>query len=464
MLARLRDAIGGLLPSAGISDYLLAVHGPLLWLPGLEFGRSWLPSPYQPEMVVNTLISRTPLPREINGDRYAAMEKAVRQHLDADCFVAARLLVDGGAFYGITDIQRGELRDLIEGNVKFRRDKLTGDIAEVRRMVDRVQRMNVLPGVDAAQAQLSQLDRIEPNELPTNLIVDARHEKEENEVILDFAAAESVLRSVREEIQHLLQKPRQDLLGRLDALTYERGVSPADADRVQGLIANDDLLTAGEYIDFLESGRALPETTSPNPRFRAFFPAVPNALVEATKLGEKAADKAEACLQGETDFGPLAYTRLSETRRADALALLNDWKGLRHRVNGGHNSDQVLALLNLFLDRAGLKGEIVRPDRGLTNSSRKVYVSEMRLQIPWEPDCLLLPDFGSQTKGNYRVCVVTQVPSDPEISQFCANAGSMGVLILVLSVASAARLARCAGSTAPGRRSRRPPGRPAWTG
>ncbi len=444
MLARLRDAISGLLPSSGISDHLLALHGPLLWLPGLEFGRSWLPSPYQPEMVVNTLLNRTPLPREINGDRYAAMETAVRQHLNADCFVAARLLVDGGAFYGITDVQRGELRDLIEGNAKFRRDKLTGDIAEVRRMVDRVQRMNVLPGVDAAQAQLSQLDRIEPNELPTNLTVDARNEKEENEVILDFAAAENLLCSVREEIQHLLRKPRQNLLGRLDTLSSEHGINPTDAERVQGLITKDDLLTAGEYIDFLESGRALPETTSPNPRFRAFFPAVPNTLMEATTLSEKVADKAQACLQEEIDFGPLAYSRLSESRRADALALLNDWKGLRHRVNGGHNTDQVLALLNVFLDRAGLKGEIVRPDRALTSNSRKIYVSEMRLQIPWEPDCLLLPDFGSQTKGNYRVCVVTQVPSDTEISQFCTNAGSMGVLILVLSVASAGRLAQIA--------------------
>lgn len=436
MLERLAAAIDGQLPSTGTTDHLLALHGPLLWLPGLHFGRSWLPSPYQPEIVVGTILAAaTPsVPR--NRDRFAALETAVRARLDQDSFVAARLLAEGGAHYGANEAQRGQLRDLIEGNVQTRRDKLTGDIAEVRRMVDRVQRMGMLRGVDDAQSLLSLLDRLDPDALPTDVAMDARDEDEESELILDFASAEAALDDVRHRVQRLLDKPRLDLLARLDALAASGRVSQEDADRVRGIADKDDLLTAGEYMGFLEDGRALPETSSPNPRFRAFFPAVTEAL---EKLPKRELEAVRESIEEGRDLGPLAYSSVPENRREDALELLDQWKELRSRVQGGFMVDHVITLLVHFLDHAGLKTELTRIDTALSNAKRKVYVAEMRLRIPTDAESVLLPDFGSQTGGNYRVCIVAKMPSESELTSLWANANSMGVIVLVASPVDAER-------------------------
>lgn len=167
-LERLRAAASGEPRLSGIADHLLALHGPLLWLPRLHFGRSWLPSPYQPEIIVNAILgAQIPLWRQ-SGDNFSNLEQVVRARLGEDSFVAARLLAEGGAFFGVTDAERGQLRDLIEANVQTRRDALSGDIAEVRRIVDRVQRMGMLRGVDDAQFLLSLLDRIDVDKLPAD--------------------------------------------------------------------------------------------------------------------------------------------------------------------------------------------------------------------------------------------------------------------------------------------------------
>lgn len=430
MLDRLRAAVDGNLPSTATTDHLLALHGPLLWVSGLRFGRSWLPSPYQPEIAIGIILAAAPPLAPHGGDGFAALDAAVRARLDEDSYVAARLLAEGGAFYGATEVQRGQLRDLIENNVQTRRDKLTNDIADVRRMVDRVQRMGMLRGVDDAQALLSLLDRIEPNALPSDVALDARDEDEENELILDFASAEAALDDVRDRVQRLLDKPRQDVRGRLEALASSGRVTPKDADRVRGLIAKDDLLTAGEYMGFLEDGQGLPETISPNPRFLAFFPAVTDAL---EKLPKREMEGINKPLQDGCDFGPFAYSRVPENRREDALALLDDWKLLRNRVQSSYLVDNVITLLVHFLDRTGLRTELTQIDTALSNPKRKVYVAEMRLRIPTDAESVLLPDFGSQTGGNYRVCVVAKMPSESDLISLCAAAGSMGVIVLVTS-------------------------------
>jgi hypothetical protein len=232
MLTQLRAAADGSPSRADASDHLLAIHGPLLWLRGLHFGRSWLPSPYQPEIIINAIlgVSIPLLPQ--GDDRFPDLERMVRARMAEDSFVAAHLLAEGGAFFGATDAQRGELREFIEAAIPMRRDALADDIAEVRRMVDRVQRMGMLAGVDDAQSFLSLLDRIEVEQLPAEVTLDARAEDEESEAILDFASAEGVLDDVRAGVERLLDKPRRILLDRLGQLVAAGRVQPEYAEKM----------------------------------------------------------------------------------------------------------------------------------------------------------------------------------------------------------------------------------------
>src|SRR5262249_12423941 len=225
---------------------------------------------------------------------------------------------------------------------------------------------------------------------------------------------------------------REEILADLARISAIGRVSNHDIERIRTLVLNqDDLLTAREWMDFLETGRGLPETASPNPRFHAFFPHVPEALARMSR--EETAAVPDHLREGR-DLGPLAFSRIPESRRQDAVELFENWAQLRRRVQGGAMVDAVPSLLAHFLDRAGLSAKLTRPDVARSNARRKVYVAEMQLRIPEDAQSVLLPDFGSLTGGNYRVCTVARVPSPSEISALRDGVGSLGVIVLVMDV------------------------------
>jgi hypothetical protein len=346
-------------------------------------------------------------------------------------------LAETGAFFGAPEDVRAALIEALDGDVPARRGALERGIEDVRRRVDRMERMGHLASHDDAERLLSLLERIVPAKLPADLSLDYRSEEEEGEQILDFCSAESLLDDVRAQADALLERPRREILADLGRMAVNGSVSNHDIERIRGLVVQqDDLLTAREWMEFLETGRGLPETVSPNPRFHAFFPNVPDALSHMSR--EETAAVPDHILQGR-DLGPLAFSRIPESRRQDALELFTSWADLRRRVQGGTMIENVPSSLTHFLDRAGFSADLTRPDNARSNARRKVYVAEMRLSIPEDAESVLLPDFGSLTGGNYRVCAVAKAPSPSEISSLCDGAGSLGVIVLVMDVADAER-------------------------
>ncbi len=436
MLARMRLAVDGDAPVPGPVDHLLALHGPLLWLPGLRYGRSWLPSPYQPEIVTSAILE-APVPLlPTPGERTEALERAVRDRLDENSFVAASLLVECAAFHGVPEDERGRLRELVEVDVQTHRDEMGRRVAEARRMVDRVQRMDMLADADEAQAMLSLLDRIEIDALPAAPDIDSRSEAEEGEVILDFSSAQVVLDDVGDRVARLAAERRGNLLRRVDEMLAAGQVGEEDARHVRGIIGKDDLMTAQEYLDFLRDGRKLTTAASPNPRFRAFFPAVPNALSRSAAPDLEAV--ADCIAQGQ-DLDALPFSRIPEGGREDALDILSQWRTLRTAVQAGNLTERVTSLLHRFLERLNLIVALKATEAKLTKLSRKVYVTAMQMSIPMDLESVLLPDFGSQTGGHYRVCIVAKMPTEAELTGLCDSTGVMGVIVFVAAPVDAER-------------------------
>lgn len=436
MLARMRLAVDGDAPVPGPVDHLLALHGPLLWLPGLRYGRSWLPSPYQPEIVTSAILE-APVPLlPPPGERTEALERAVRDRLDENSFVAASLLVECAAFHGVPEDERGRLREIAEVDVQTRRDEMGRSVAEARRMVDRVQRMDMLADADEAQAMLSLLDRIEIDALPAAPDIDSRSEAEEGEVILDFSSAQVVLDDVGDRVARLADERRGNLLRRVDEMLAAGQVGEEDARHVRGIIGKDDLMTAQEYLDFLRDGRKLTTAASPNTRFRAFFPAVPTALSRSTAPG---LDAVADCIAQGQDLDALPFSRIPEGGREDALDILSQWRNLRTKVHAGNLTENVTSLLHSFLERLGLTVALKATEAKLTKLSRKVYVTAMQMSIPTDLESVLLPDFGSQTGGHYRVCIVAKMPTEAELTGLCDSTGVMGVIVFVAAPVDAER-------------------------
>ncbi len=434
-LSRLKDAADGRFAAVGIHDHQLAVYGPLLWLPNLHYGTSWLPSPYRPEGVVNAMLDlAAPSAAEVLGDE--AFREAVRARVAEGSFIAARLLIQASGFYGIDEGTRAQMADHCDANLGSWRSDLKDSLDDTRRMIDKVQRMGSLVRIDQASAIFSVLDRISPDSLPLEVSLEARTEEVEPEQILDFGSARDQIQDARDRVNGLLDGPRKVLLDKLHAC--EGRAREADIAKVRELIyAHDDLVTAGEYVGFLEEGDGLPERVSAtNRRFHAFFPAVPDAVA---KLGKASLEEVRRAIETGADLPSLPYSRIPVPSRQEAIERLEVWRDLRRRVEHGAQAHMVQPLLASLFTAARMSPEVLSPAMNGPKLPPKTYVAEMRLSLPEDKASHLLPDFGSLVGFNYRIAVAPRLASEGEMASLCREAGTYGTIVLVTSVIDAER-------------------------
>jgi hypothetical protein len=431
----------------GPHDYQLAVHGPLYWLPGLTFGQGWLPAPYNPENLIGVLNEHDGAPR-LGVDAWrVAVDRALRD----GSLIAAQLLIDAAAFHGIPPEARKQAQDAYNDTLTNSRQSLLGageemgEIERVRRLIEKVQRMGRFSRVDQAQAEMVRLDRISPDRLPSLVSLEERGEEEDNDQILDIRAARDLLADVEQRIAHALEVPKRELFDELKRLE-KSGALPDDVDRIQRIMEADDLLTAGELISFLKAGSALPVSTSPNPRYKAYIQEVPAAVAN---LGKRALDEACTAIRERSDLVGLPFSRVMPDRTEDALEIAQCWRELRVVAElGKDKAESAVPKIAAFLSKAGIEADILEVlPPGKSGSSRKTYSADMKLRIPDESDSLLLPDFGSSTGGLYRISLVPQVQTEHEMKALRdATPDNYGLIVLVMQAVDTERRMQLAGA------------------
>lgn len=414
-------------------DHLVALHGQLLWVSALNFGRGWYPAPYAPETVTSALVGAGS--DQIHGAADgAAFDTAIRKRLAVGSHIAASMMIEMAVSFGVADFDPEGLSELRLADEETKRDSLEADLRDARLMVDRVQRMGGVGSIDEAQSLLSLLDRIEPRALPEIVPLEARTEAtEEDEQILDFRAAYGLVADVRSKVDVLLTRPREQLLARLGVLESRRTAAAGDLDTVRGLVQRDDLLTATEYVEFLENGRGLPETTSPNPRYRAYFPKVPDALAEMSRTEQ---DRILSVIEGGGEFAGLNFGRIAADRRADVVNVLEEWNELKRAVASLRQEADVAGRLVRLLEGFGLNVVLRSPN---PRGNRKFYTMDMHVDLLPDSASVLLPDFGSLTGGEYRFCIGPKMPTDSEVAGIEADAGALRLVFVVIDVVPSER-------------------------
>ncbi|CUX56972.1 hypothetical protein AGR8A_pTi10053 [Agrobacterium fabrum str. J-07] len=431
-LAGFKDTLNGVGSLVGPTDHMVALHGQLLWLPSLDFGQGWYPAPYAPEAIVAALISATP--QQVFGPADPqAFTTEVRSRMAAGSHIAASMMIEIAAAFDLPVSEIEAISELRLADVETRRDALDSELRDARLMVDRVQRMGGVGSLDEAQSLLSLLDRISPQDLPEVVPLDARTEATEGEQILDFRAAYGLVADVRSKVDLLLTRPRDQLLQRLTALETLGTTSVSDLDTVRGLVQRDDLLTATEYVEFLENGRGLPETTSPNPRYRAYFPKVPDLLMPMSRTEQ---DRILTAIENGEEFAGLNFGRVPGDRRPEVLETLNEWNELKRAVASSRPETEIASRVVRMLERFGLEVKLRSPN---PRGNRRFYTVDMHVDLLLDSSSVLLPDFGSLTGGNYRFCIGTKMPSDTEVAGIEADAGALRIIFLVTETVSTDR-------------------------
>ncbi|TAY52976.1 RNaseH domain-containing protein [Rhizobium leguminosarum] len=422
-IARILSGEAGVAPASS-TDIFQACHAEMALIPELEYGRSWLPSPYDPPRIVDLLCDQAPpLLPAAGQEREAAFEAAVRTRMDRSSYVGARLLLDAAPFFGISEELTANLLGEFETGVAAAKEAMKSDFDVLRRMVERVVRFGSLrQGTDAeeASAMLDRIEKLEAVEVPASVQPGDRTEQP-MEGIYDVSVAIDEVEAIKSEAQELLDEPRNRLERRIDELAG-KGTALELVAQLRNLCQTDDLLTAEEAIDEVARTGRFSESRSANGRFKLFSETVLPAL--APLKHEVALEAAAAIRDGDT-YGGLSFEALSDARREESASVMEQWRELFRKFHDFNFSAHVA----VFLEKIGIKAmvdNVASPPRGL----QKTFVGDFRAIIPLDRESLLLPDFGSRTEGVYRLIVSQSMPSESVISEHC-RVGKLGVILFV---------------------------------
>ncbi|CAN7391058.1 RNaseH domain-containing protein [Rhizobium sp. LjRoot98] len=414
------------LPISRMADTYHSYHAEMAFLSDLDFGRSWLPSPYNPGAIIDLICEiKPPLLPPVGEARNAFFERVVHDRIVRGSYVGARVLLDAANFFDIPEDLRTSLSGELDVNLTAARHGLREDCAAVRKTVERVIRFGSLRqggGAESATALLDRVDTIEAVEVPIIVSPEERTEDEDTQGIFDVSVAIDVLEDVKAEAQALLDEPRLRLLGQVDEMATI-GTDTILLDRLRALCQSDDLLTAEEYIEEAKKTGRLPESRSANWRFAEFSQVVlPKLAHHRRDLGKEITD----ALVAGVDFEAIRYSALPEARRAVAEEIVSIWRELFRRF---HDHTTFAAHFSTFLEKIGIRTEMKDVVERASNQ-RKIFVGDFKAEIETDQDSLLLPDFGSRTEGWYRIAVMQNLPNDSAVGTLC-SAAKHGVLLFV---------------------------------
>jgi hypothetical protein len=417
---------GEQVPTASSNEYLEACHAEIALIPELDYGRSWLPSPYVPASLVDLLCAaRLPLLPPKGPERDEAFDSIVRKRTERGSFVGARMLLDAADFFNINPELAENLGKEVDEGILAAKGSMKEDIGQARRVVERVMRFGSLrQGTDAetAASLLDRLEKIAAVDVPVTLEPGARL-LEEVDGIFDVSVAQDEIEAIRDRAQALLEEPRIRLQKDIDELSSS-GIDPRICQKLRALCETDDLLTAEEHIQEVRNEGRLPESRRRNWRFETFRDEVLPALEHYR--GEIASNVSHAIMNGDA-FEGIAFDQLSETRREQSAEIVAEWRDLFRKFHIKDYSAHVATFLEKFSIGAEFKDTAVIPVP--PSAKGKMYVGDFRLDIPTDTESLLLPDFGSRTEGNYRVAISQSLPAESTLQKLPAGNG----LILMVS-------------------------------
>ncbi|MBC6439599.1 MAG: hypothetical protein GDA49_04140 [Rhodospirillales bacterium] len=456
VLTRLQGlATGKEAPTVDMTRAMIALHGPLLWAPGMVYGGDWVPSPYPVDLVISSMLKGCPEPRESrhNPESFVA---AFHARLDEGSFLAARLLLEVGERYGIPR----ETLDALGGDIEAKRedrffainDQIKETLANVMRaqrytikhnddLQDAYERLNqvhedYLKKGDLKNSDVGKLDLVDPSDrYAPDILATAGQE-----ILQDFNAIEALIEDTEDKIKSVFELEKQPLLNRLDDLESKAEDKESFArirQEVEALIeTQQDLAAADELLEHHISDTPEPNRGMIQPvAFRDFFETLDLPTILSSKDYDLEAVR-EALVNGN-DYLGIPFSRVDE--KTESLARLERWQEFRKdatRKNTG--SKRVLAAAASLLEALDFRNVSVTPDPSRSVPTRREHVGDMKLSINADRESVLLPDFGSMTGGTWRLAVYPSMPKyeQGDFDRLTNGPSHIGVMVIVPDVVS----------------------------
>ncbi|MGY4262694.1 RNaseH domain-containing protein [Bradyrhizobium sp. USDA 4519] len=407
----------------------LELHAPLLWLPGMAWSGAWTPSPKDAVRLISA-IRELDVPR-VSDSLAEAAEVAIEARRKEDAFVPAKMLLSFAPHFGIDAVREEHLRAMIETNELTRKAQVNARHADVSKLIAKVRRM-ALGGLEASTRLNDDLDEIKVDVLSQD-IPDFMPEEIDGFRVLDVNAALSRLNAVEGSARRLLDEAKAALVGEIDRLGETSRITGEEKGRLLKLLNSDELATVTDWIQTFNSGERRPTLTGkvmnePLDKFN-------HVLKETSQID---LSEAKRCIEDNVAYGAFDFSHLDGERRQEAAKTLEDWIEFKRKMkNSQVMLSQSMPHIAVLLTSIAYGTEFVDVNGDRSNVGRQIFVVDAQMNLPSDPTSLMLPEFGSLTKGGWRVAAVGPTTTSAEIMALTEGAEPRGTLVLMFGLMSA---------------------------
>ncbi|MXP63908.1 DUF3893 domain-containing protein [Roseomonas sp. M0104] len=440
-LKRISGLFRGEVYRRGALDAAVALHGRLAWVPELDFGRSWLPQPYHADTLIRAIagVHAEPLP-PAGPERDSFFSEVLRERLEAGSFVGARMLLDVAPYFSIAESVVSEGKDAYEADRPTRFAHLRAHIQQVRREVQRVQRLG-LENLKSGEMDglLAQVADIEAATIPVPCDLSERtFEKVECGRVQDFNTAEESLAEVESKVRAALAGPRARYRERINNL---QGISTEVRASLESLLQRDELVAVQDRLELAEQNIPFsPESNDPHRRWSEFYPHIPQFLANLpSKETEALPERIAAGVDVGLGRARLAFSRIPAARRDSARETFDIWRKLRQSLQKGKQPEEVRGFTEQLLTRLGFVVDKLSQDSIRTEQHRRRYAFDSCLDFVRDAQSMLLPEFGSVTEGHYKLWMLPASLEDGELTKLASAAGSRATIVIATEVLSPER-------------------------
>ncbi len=434
--------VGKTSPKTNSIRAMVALHAALPWVRGLSYAGEWVPSPYQPDVIVAKLLSGDLTFRE---QRHAVnnIDEAINQHIQDGSFIAARLLVVAAEHYEIDEVQRNSWVAKIDHELENRKKIVKEELEDTQIAVINSQRYTISRN-ETLQAAFDTLEQtkeaidgegyhIGDNVAPI-VSFDLRDLVTERDEIRDVIAIENLIKDILSQIEANYETEKQPIIAKLDSLNAilsDEEYGAAKKKIIRLIDEEKDLATALELLDYYVHGGDQQHRRIRNPDdFNEFYFEldVPSILEKSKDYG---LDEIRAAIANGEDYRGIPFSRVEDKEVADDI--LQIWTDLRRAVQQSNSlPEHVIALTASLFETAGFRDVVVVPDKVKSAGKvKKEIVADLEIEVPRDSESILLPDFGSSTHGSWRLVVSQKMPDKARIERLIADVSNFGVMVIL---------------------------------
>ena len=403
----------------------LALHVPLLWLPGMTWSSAWTPSPNEASRLLDAIMTLQ-VPR-IVGDPGEALGTAIDARRSEDAFIPAKMLLGFAPKFGWEKTRMADELARVDSAEIIRKGQLRSKYQQVSSLVTKVRRM-ALGGLEGSSQLEESLRAVKIDSEPMTVILDFLPEEIEGTRIVDVNAAANRLATIESRARKLLDDAKETFSLDISRLADEGKISPDERLELERLLAADDLATLSDWIPMFGAeeqrrpglaGRVVNEALK---RFSEISAATPNIeLVGAS----------HAIIAGER-FGSFDFSALDPERREEIASILRQWFDFKRSMKSNSaNLAQIGPRLAELLSHVAFETEVVELNKTYSQERRSIFAIDAKMSLPFDANSLMLPDFGSSTNGGWRIIAAPGTITNAEILSRAEGAEPRGVLVLV---------------------------------